>query len=245
PQPTDASLLWGENKHSADLVWRSTAECKALKLRQRSSSLTWSLEYEPFLIACQLQEVCRKLGATLCKDLVTALLERWWPETNTFHLIQGEVTITLQEVEVLTGIPTMGLPVIVVPDGRSTSEICQQWLGATPPPRAISRLIVRVSWVKGLFDRLSAEAPPEVVTFHAWAFTWVLVGGVLLADRSRDHIPVYLLPLFGDPLVASTFSWGSAVLAWLYKVMGRAVFFTSGSWRGIADIGGFTLLVQL
>ncbi|CAN1347864.1 Protein MAIN-LIKE 1 [Linum perenne] len=106
-------------------------------------------------------------------------------------------------------------------------------------------MIARVSWVKGLFDRLPYEAPPEVVTFHARAFTWVLVGGVLLADRSGDHISVHLLPLIGDPHVASTFSWGSAVLAWLYKVMGRTVFFTGGSQRGTSDIGGFTLLVQL
>ncbi|CAN1189991.1 Serine/threonine-protein phosphatase 7 long form homolog, partial [Linum perenne] len=78
----------------------------------------------PFLTACRLREVCGILGATPCKELVTTLLERWRPETNTFHLIQGEATITLQDVEVLTGLPTRGLPVTVAPDGRSTSEIC-------------------------------------------------------------------------------------------------------------------------
>ncbi|CAN1244288.1 Protein MAIN-LIKE 2 [Linum perenne] len=118
-------------------------------------------------------------------------------------------------------------------------------MGVTRPPRAISGSTLRVSWVKGLFDRLTAEAPPEVVTFHTRAFTWVFVGVILLAERSGDHIPVYLLPLVVDPLVASTFSWGSAVLAWMYKVMERAVFFTGGSKRGTSDIGGFTLLVQL
>ncbi|CAN1812860.1 Serine/threonine-protein phosphatase 7 long form homolog, partial [Linum perenne] len=41
---------------------------------------------------------------TPSKKLVTAPLERWWPETNTFHLIQGEATITLEDVEVLTGL---------------------------------------------------------------------------------------------------------------------------------------------
>ncbi|CAN1799375.1 Serine/threonine-protein phosphatase 7 long form homolog, partial [Linum perenne] len=71
------------------------------------------------------------------------------------------------------------------------------------------------------------------------------VAGVLLADRSGDYISVHILPLVGDPVVASTYSWGSAILAWLYKVMGRAVFFTGGSLRGTGDIGGFTLLVQL
>ncbi|CAN1811667.1 Protein MAIN-LIKE 2, partial [Linum perenne] len=198
-----------------------------------------------FLVECRLREVCRVVRHTSCKELVTTLLERWRPETNTFHLVQGEATITLDDVEVLTGLPTQGLPVLVAPDQRSTSAICEQWLGVQPPPRAIQGTTVRVSWVKGLFDHLPDGAPEEVVTYHARAFTWVLLGGVLLANRSGDHIPVHILLLVGDPRVADTYSWGSVVLAWLYKVMGKAAFFNGGSLRGTGDIGGFTLLVQL
>ncbi|CAN1144488.1 hypothetical protein LINPERHAP2_LOCUS14131, partial [Linum perenne] len=71
------------------------------------------------------------------------------------------------------------------------------------------------------------------------------VAGVLLADRNGDHIQVHLLQLIGDPRVASTYSWGSAIFAWLYKVMGRAAFSFAGSMRGTGDIGGFTLLAEL
>ncbi|CAN1774810.1 Serine/threonine-protein phosphatase 7 long form homolog [Linum perenne] len=149
----------GENKHRAGFVWRSPAECKALKIRQRSTSLGWSPQYQPFLEGCRLSGVLPVLGQTPCKELVTALIERWRPETNTFHLVPGEATITLEDVEVLTGLPTTGRPLIVSPD--------------------------------------------------------------------EQH------------------SWGSAVLAWLYKVMGRAAFFAAGSMRGTGDIGGFTLLVEL
>ncbi|CAN1339778.1 hypothetical protein LINPERPRIM_LOCUS38621 [Linum perenne] len=102
-------------------------------------------------------------------------------------------------MEVLTGLPTTGSPLIVPPDERPVTDICEQWLGA----------------------------------------------GVLLADQNGDHVQVHLLQLIGDPMVASTCSWGSAVLAWLYKVMGRAAFFSAGSMRGTGDIGGFTLLVEL
>ncbi|CAN1160416.1 Protein MAIN-LIKE 2 [Linum perenne] len=143
------------------------------------------------------------------------------------------------------GLPTRGLPETARPDNRNVVEICQEWLGVAPPTGAISGAIVKVSWVKGLFDHLLDEATPEVVSIYARAFTWVLAGAVLLADRTGDHIPTYLLPLIGNPYVVATFSWGSVVLAWLYRIMGRAAFFTGGSQKGISDLGGFTLLVQL
>ncbi|CAN1802024.1 Protein MAIN-LIKE 2, partial [Linum perenne] len=178
-------------------------------------------------------------------ELVTSLIERWRPETNTFHLIQGEATITLEDVEVLMGLPTDGVPVTVAVDRRPPSVICEELLGVQPPAGSCTGQSVKISWVKRMFDRLPAGAPADVVIRYARAYTWVLLGAILLADHTGDLIPVHLLRLIGDSRVASTFSWGSAVLAWLYKAMGRAAFFTAGSQRGTGDLGGFTLLVQL
>ncbi|CAN1227630.1 Protein MAIN-LIKE 2 [Linum perenne] len=216
PQPGDCSLLWGENKHRATLVWRDPHACKALKLRQRSSCLEWSSEYEAFLRECRLLPVVRLLGFTPCKELVTALIERWRPETNTFHLIQGEATITLEDVEVLTGLPIDGVPVTVAVDRRDPGVICEELLGARPPAGSCTGQSVKISWVKGMFDRLPAGAPADVVLRYARAYTWVLLGAILLADRTGDLIPVHLLRVIGD--------W---------------------SQRGTGDLGGFTLLVQL
>ncbi|CAN1154223.1 Protein MAIN-LIKE 2 [Linum perenne] len=103
-------------------------------------------------------------------------------------MVTGEATITIEDVEVLTGLPTTGSSVLVSPDERPVTEICEQWLGVAPPPSTIQGRTVRVSWVKRLVDRLPDGAPTEVVTFHARAYTWVLVAGVLLADRNGDHI---------------------------------------------------------
>ncbi|CAN1262952.1 hypothetical protein LINPERPRIM_LOCUS11444 [Linum perenne] len=58
-------------------------------------------------------------------------------------------------------------------------------------------------------------------------------------------LPATYERLVGDSTVAGTFSWGSAVLEWLYKAMGRAVFFTDGSQKVTGELRGFTMLVQL
>ena len=42
------------------------------------------------------------------KGLITALVERWRPETNSFHLPVGECTVTLEDVSCLWGLSITG-----------------------------------------------------------------------------------------------------------------------------------------
>ncbi|XP_072071615.1 serine/threonine-protein phosphatase 7 long form homolog [Arachis hypogaea] len=43
--------------------------------------------------------------------MINALIERWRPETHTFHFPVGECAVTLEDVAVILGLPTNGLPV--------------------------------------------------------------------------------------------------------------------------------------
>ena len=66
--------------------------------------------------------------------LILALVERWRPETHTFHLPHGEISITLQDVEVIYELPIEGevlVGPIVVVDGN-WSQLCMELLGFTP-----------------------------------------------------------------------------------------------------------------
>jgi hypothetical protein len=40
-----------------------------------------------------------------------ALVDRWRPETHTFHLPCGEITVTLQDIAMILGLPIDGAPV--------------------------------------------------------------------------------------------------------------------------------------
>ncbi|XP_075076599.1 serine/threonine-protein phosphatase 7 long form homolog [Nicotiana tabacum] len=68
---------------------------------------------------------------------ITALIERWRPETHIFHLPIGESTITLQDVQVLYGLPTDGLAVALSQYMRSMTcaqylDLLQQFTGFRP-----------------------------------------------------------------------------------------------------------------
>ncbi|CAN1290251.1 Protein MAIN-LIKE 2 [Linum perenne] len=128
-------------------------------MRQHNSTLSWDPIYETFVSGCRLQEVLGVLGATPCKELVTTLIKRWRPEMNTFHLVQGEATLTLEDVKVLSGIPTTGLPVNGRTDMSEVSTLCERWLGVNPSRNVVSGTTVKISWVKSVFGKIPEGAP--------------------------------------------------------------------------------------
>ena len=96
-------------------------------LQLRAGRDSWELDgrYVPILRGTGLLPLARlvSLGRRFVLDgsLLSALVDRWRPEMHTFHFRWGEITVTLQDVSFLTGLPIRGEPLVpgqVVPPGR-------------------------------------------------------------------------------------------------------------------------------
>ena len=64
--------------------------------------------------------------------LITALVECWCLETHTFHLLHGEMGITLQDIELMLGVPIDGFSVT----GSAKLDwfgFCRDFQGHCPP----------------------------------------------------------------------------------------------------------------
>ncbi|KAH1122140.1 hypothetical protein J1N35_005300 [Gossypium stocksii] len=59
-------------------------------------------------------------------------VERWRPETHTFHLPCGECTITLEDVQLQLGLPVDGYTVIGSTQSAEWGAVCYELLGAIP-----------------------------------------------------------------------------------------------------------------
>ncbi|MFQ6631269.1 hypothetical protein Gotur_009290, partial [Gossypium turneri] len=65
-------------------------------------------------------------------DLISALVERWRPETHTFHFSCGECTVTLEDVALQLGLPIDESPVTRVTAFTEPAALCYQLLGDSP-----------------------------------------------------------------------------------------------------------------
>ncbi|CAI0446100.1 unnamed protein product, partial [Linum tenue] len=175
--------------------------------------------------------------------LITALVERWRPETSTFHMPFGEVTITLENVATLTGLAIDGDAVIVdIPD-EDWSAMCLRLLGQAPTD--LGGGVIRITWLRETFDELPLSASPETTEQYARAYALSLMGGVLFSDRSGGSVHLQYLLLVEDWRRAGRFAWGAAVLSYLYREMGRSALQMTASSSLGGDFGGWAALLML
>ena len=63
-------------------------------------------------------------------------MDRWRPETHTFHLPCSKMTITLEHVALIFGLPLEGLPVTGILDTERWKDLVEQYYRIRPPEDA-------------------------------------------------------------------------------------------------------------
>ena len=110
---------------------------QVLTCRQRLWTFMQEWEMDPpirrYVMQFGFYGVYRVRHISLDWPLITSLVERWRPETHTFHLPIREMTITLQDVAMILGLRIHGPPITGTCD-INWSLLCLELLGVVPPP---------------------------------------------------------------------------------------------------------------
>ncbi|XP_012838735.1 PREDICTED: serine/threonine-protein phosphatase 7 long form homolog [Erythranthe guttata] len=153
--------------------------------------------------------------------LMGAFIERWQPETNSFHMPWGEMTITLHDVAFILGLRVDGLAVY----GDSVEErpMCELLLAEVLDldlVEAHAKLgnsgIKWSEFVQRVRSR-SRSCQQKVVRYLTF-----LIGMALFPDRSIDRFKPTWTRYSSNLEHVGEYAWGAAVLAHLYRQLGMA-----------------------
>ncbi|XBI65482.1 hypothetical protein VPH35_045316 [Triticum aestivum] len=238
-EPSSSTLLNPKINHRSDAIFGDQA-LEQLKLRHHKP-LKFHERYRPYLRDAGLlglSQICQRMPQ-LDKALITALVERWRPETHSFHLASGEMTVTLQDVAMLFALPIDGRPVCSSTD-HDYGQMVLDCLGHDPRVQSMpGKSFLHYKWLKKHFYELPEGADDHTVQRHVRAYILSLLCGVLFPDGTGRMSLIYL-PLIADLSLVGTYSWGSAALAFLYRALCSAA-----SSHNMKNIGGSLLLLQL
>jgi len=179
---------------------------------------------------------------TADKGLISAFVERWHRDTNSFHLPVGEMTITLDDVSTLLHISIVGQFCTYVPlEFAAAAIVLVDLLGveqadATSEMRHCRGTHVRLSWLREVYEESCVQQRWECA---ARAYLLHLVGCTIFVDKSATSISVSYLPLFRDMGMCGEYSWGAAALTHMYEQLGDACFAQT------KQLGGYATLVQV
>ncbi|RYQ84854.1 hypothetical protein Ahy_B10g104351 [Arachis hypogaea] len=141
--------------------------------------------------------------------LLSALVERWRPETHTFHLPVGEVTVMLEDVSYILGLPINGEAFLV--------ENCIVCFGREPGLQDHVLEKVNIAWVRRCRDTEPCDTQ-ESIEQYVRAHIFCVLGTVVFLDKLTTLLNSKFLPLLRD--FHQILSYTS--LAHLYRLLCRA-----------------------
>ena len=176
--------------------------------------------------------------------LISTLVEWWRPETQTFHLPHGEMLITLQDVEVILGLPIDGeILVGSIVGGGGFGGLCVRsclvlkFWRMTKKTLVGQRILIN-RLVERIVEPLLYDATQIQIHQYVRCYILALLGDTIFMDKSGDRVQLMFLEFLRNLYDPPQYSWGSACLTWLYRGLPWA------SHKDHSQIGGALQLVQ-
>lgn len=198
-------------------------------------------------------QIAKMRSIKIDKYLISALVERWRPETNSFHLPIGEMTITLQDISCLWGLPISGKLIVGQSDGN-WSDMIERYLGIPPEDQEMkkkkrkkeddtfalsySRYSITLSKLRDRFRVMPSNPTQREIDWHSRALVLEILGSIIFTDSSGDSVPAMYLQFMDNLATRTEYNWGGAVLAMLYRQL------NNGAEKARSEIFGPLVLLQ-
>lgn len=212
-EPSLEGILTGQSR------WRGLQDLRRWKLKKESSD---------FISRSGLGHLVNCISDNLDMPLLTAFIERWQPDTNTFMFPFGEMTIALHDVEEILKIAISGrlctAPADVLKDpivaacelfGKSARSLKQPYCSGKKAPTVAGKGIL-VNAIEGLV------VGSESMDIQVQGYLLALLGQTLFVDKTGDRVMSTIFPLVSDLDEVGSFAWGAGTLAYLYRELGKA-----------------------
>ncbi|MBA0785193.1 hypothetical protein Gotri_006814, partial [Gossypium trilobum] len=118
--------------------------------------------------------------------LISALIEKWRPETYTFHFPCRECIITLEDVQLQLGLMVDGSALIESVQSADWGAVCYDLLGAISDNIYGGR--IEMGWLQNTFPKSGNDSTEVERIRYAWAYILKMIGGYLMSDLSRNLV---------------------------------------------------------
>lgn len=199
-------------------------------------------------------QIAKMRSIKIDKYLISALVERWRLQTNSFDLPIGEMTITLQDISCLWGLPISGKLIVGQSDGN-WSDMIERYLGIPPEDQEMkkkkrkkeddtfalsySRYSITLSKLRDRFRVMPSNPTQREIDWHSRALVLEILGSIIFTDSSGDSVPAMYLQFMDNLATHTEYNWGGAVLAMLYRQL------NNGAEKARSEIFGPLVLLQL
>ncbi|KAL2933740.1 Protein MAIN-LIKE 1 [Bienertia sinuspersici] len=200
--PVSINLLRGYRGHIACDIWENNFERGGLVIQSRIQAIEL-FQFKPrdawyiLVKSTRLDHLRQCVFQHHNAPLISVFVERWHPETTSFHLPFREMTITSHDVSMIMGIEISGV--------------------------AINHPTHRKENRPDLFKFIAKYASNRRETNDvARGYLVTLLGSTVFIDKTVDRASTLLFSLTTDLVGVKTYYWASATLDHLYRELGKA-----------------------